>query len=407
MGGTVALIVAAGRGIRAGGGMPKQYRDVAGEPVLRHTVRAFLDHGAVDAVRVVIHPDDRGLYDAAVTDLAVLDPVDGGATRQESVFLGLKSLEDRSPERVLIQDGARPLTDADTINRVLDALKSHPGAIAALPASDTIKRTGATTRAHQSDATPLICETVPRETLWRAQTPQGFAYGAILDAHRQAADRELTDDAAVAEAAGLGVALVRGSDQNIKITTPDDFQFAERLMTETRTSQAPDAMPQWESRTGLGFDVHAFEPGNAVILGGVEIAHDAKLKGHSDADVGLHALTDALFGAMVDGDIGQHFPPSDPQWKGAASDQFLIYAVERLRGRGGRLVHLDLTLICERPKIGPHRDAITQRIADIVGVTPDRVSVKATTTEQLGFTGRREGIAAQAAVTIELPRSYG
>ncbi|MGF1455228.1 MAG: bifunctional 2-C-methyl-D-erythritol 4-phosphate cytidylyltransferase/2-C-methyl-D-erythritol 2,4-cyclodiphosphate synthase [Alphaproteobacteria bacterium] len=405
MAGTVALIVAAGRGMRAGGGIPKQYRDVAGEPVLRHTVRAFLEHRAVDAVRVVIHPDDRGLYDAATAGLPVLDPVHGGETRQQSVALGLQSLKDLSPERVLIQDGARPLTDAATIGRVLKALESHPGAIAALPASDTIKRTGADGTG--ADVPPLITETVPRETLWRAQTPQGFVFAAILDAHDRAGGRELTDDAAVAEAAGLAVALVRGSDRNIKITTPDDFQFAERLMTESRPSPAPDATPQWESRTGLGFDVHAFEPGNAVILGGVEIDHDAKLKGHSDADVGLHALTDALFGAMVDGDIGQHFPPSDPQWKGAASDQFLIYAVERLRARGGRLVHLDLTLICERPKIGPHRDAIARRIADIVGVTPDRVSVKATTTEQLGFTGRREGIAAQAAVTIELPRSYG
>ncbi len=398
---TIALIVAAGRGLRAGGGMPKQYRDVAGAPVLRHTVRAFLDHPAIDGVCVVIHEDDRALYDAAVAGLDILPPAHGGATRQQSVALGLESLVPLAPRAVLIQDGARPLTDADTISRVLETLGPHAGAIAAQPASDTIKRAASDT----DGPLALIAETVPRETLWRAQTPQGFLFAPILEAHRQAAGRELTDDAAVGEAAGLDVALVQGSDRNIKITSPDDFQLAERLMAEN-TQPRGETVQSWETRTGLGFDVHAFEPGNAVILGGVEIPHEAKLKGHSDADVGLHALTDALFGAMVDGDIGQHFPPSDPQWKGAASDQFLIHAVERLRARGGRLVHLDLTLICERPKIGPHREAITGRIAEIVGVTPDRVSVKATTTEQLGFTGRREGIAAQAAVTIELPRSY-
>ncbi len=400
---TIALIVAAGRGLRAGGGIPKQYRDVAGRPVLRRTVEAFLNHWEIANVRVVIHPDDRLLYDAALDGLAVMEPVHGGDSRQESVALGLESLSEAPPDRVLIQDAARPLTDADTISRVIAALAIQPGAIAALPASDTIKRAKPPASAQ---APASIAETVPRETLWRAQTPQGFRFSEILEAHRAARGKALTDDAAVAEAFGIEVALVEGTDRNIKITSPNDFQFAERLMAET--SPMPNAGPAltWESRTGTGFDVHAFEPGAAVILGGIEIPHSAKLKGHSDADVGLHAITDALFGAMADGDIGSHFPPSDPQWKGAASDQFLIYAVERLRSRGGRLVHLDLTLICERPKIGPHREAMTARVADIVGITPDRVSIKATTTEQLGFTGRREGIAAQAAVTIELPRGH-
>ncbi len=427
LGKTVALIVAAGRGMRAGGGIPKQYRDVAGAPVLRRTIQAFLNHDRIAGVRVVIHPDDRGLYDAAVAGLDLMDPVMGGATRQASVCNGLESLEAMGPDAVLIQDGARPLTDGATISRVIDALETHDGAIAALPASDTIKRAAPKRTAPDTGPgadLPEIAETVPRETLWRAQTPQGFRFGAILAAHRAAsgqgaasglgaaAGKELTDDASVAEAAGLSVALVQGSDTNIKITSPGDFKLAERLMSETdQTKTAPSTASTgpvhgWETRTGIGFDVHAFEAGDAVILGGVTIPHTAKLKGHSDADVGLHALTDALFGAMCDGDIGQHFPPSDEKWKGAASDQFLIYAVERLRARGGRLVHVDLTLICERPKIGPHREAITARVADIVGLTPDRVSVKATTTEQLGFTGRSEGIAAQAACTIELPRSF-
>ncbi len=401
---TVALIVAAGRGLRAGGGIPKQYRDIAGVPVLRYTVEAFRHHPAVEAVRVVIHPDDRSLYDAALAGLDLLEPVHGGATRQESVALGLESLNGGSVERVLIQDGARPFTDEDTITRVIEALDRHDGAIAALPISDTVKRAHATA----GGEAPRIAETVPRDGLWRAQTPQGFAFGPILDAHRKAQGQDLTDDAAVAEAAGLSVALVLGSPDNIKITTPIGFEIAERTMAyqqmDAPAARGPAGPPAWETRTGTGFDVHRFGEGTFVTLGGVEIPHDNGLSGHSDADVGLHALTDALFGALSDGDIGHHFPPTDPQWKGAASDQFLIYAVERLRARGGRLLHLDLTLICERPKIGPHRDVIAERIAEIVGVSRARVSVKATTTEELGFTGRREGIAAQAAVTVELPR---
>ncbi len=398
---TVALIVAAGRGLRAGGVIPKQYREVAGLTVLRRTLLAFLGHGAIDAVRVVIHPDDRTLYDAATAGLDLLEPVPGGATRQDSVALGLESLLDLAPGRVLIQDGARPFTNAQTITNVVDALDRQAGAIAALPVSDTVKRARPVDVAGDS----IIGATVPREGLWRAQTPQGFHFQAILAAHRAAAGHDFTDDAAVAEAAGLDVALVLGDPDNIKITTPAGFDLAERIMALDTIGAGPAGEPAaWEVRTGTGFDVHKFGDGTFVTLGGIEIPHGQGLLGHSDADVGLHALTDALFGALCDGDIGSHFPPTDERWRGAASDQFLVYAVERLRSRGGRLLHMDLTLICERPKIGPHREAITARIADIVGIAETRISVKATTTEQLGFTGRQEGIAAQAAVTIELPR---
>lgn len=404
---TAALIVAAGRGIRAGGGIPKQYREIAGQPTLRYTVEAFAAHPQVSTVVVVIHPDDRKLYDDAVSGLEVAEPVHGGATRQESVANGLEALAEAGVDHVLIQDGARPFTDEATIARVIDALAHHDGAIAALPVSDTVKRARvAHENAHMvGEPLPVIAETVPREGLWRAQTPQGFRFSGILQAHRKAAGQDLTDDAAVAEASGLEVALVLGSPDNIKITTPVGFEIAERYMADKKKHLTqPEGLSAWETRTGTGFDVHKFGEGTFVTLGGIEIPHEQGLLGHSDADVGLHALTDALFGAMCDGDIGSHFPPSDMTWKGAASDQFLAYAVERLRARSGRLIHLDLTLICERPKIGPHREAITQRVADITGVALDRVSVKATTTEQLGFTGRREGIAAQAAVTIELPR---
>jgi 2-C-methyl-D-erythritol 4-phosphate cytidylyltransferase/2-C-methyl-D-erythritol 2,4-cyclodiphosphate synthase len=394
---TIALIVAAGRGLRAGGGLPKQYREIAGAATLRHTVEAFLTHPEITNVRVVIHPDDRTLYDSALAGLSVMEPAHGGATRQASVANGLESLIQDAPDHVLIHDGARPFTEPETISRVIAALADNDGAIAALPVSDTVKRA--------KGSSAIIDATVPREDLWRAQTPQGFHFKSILAAHRNAQGQELTDDAAVAEAAGLSVALVMGSPDNIKITTPVGFDLAERYMAQKcpQHSTNPETMA-WETRTGTGFDVHRFAPGSFVTLCGVEVPHDQGLSGHSDADVGLHALTDALFGALCDGDIGQHFPPTDPQWKGASSDQFLIYAVERLRARGGRLLHLDVTLICERPKIGPHREAMTARIGDIVGLSTSRISVKATTTEELGFTGRGEGIAAQAAVTIELPR---
>jgi len=385
---TIAIIVAAGRGARAGAGGPKQYRDLAGEAVLAKTASAFLDHPQVDAVRVIIHRDDSDEYERAMGALLaqekLLAPVTGGAERQDSVRLGLESLTDTPPARVLIHDAARPFIDAATISRVIESLDENAGAIAALPVFDTIKR------ADGDD----VNGTVPRDDLWRAQTPQGFRFSDILAAHRAAEGQVLTDDAAVAEAAGLTVKLVAGSPDNMKITQAEDFGMAELILGRKGTMT--------EYRTGHGFDVHAFEDGNAVTICGVEIAHDKKLKGHSDADVGMHALTDALFGAIGEGDIGDHFPPSDPQWKGAPSRVFLDKARERVAERGGTITHCDVTLMCEAPKIGPHRDAMRAALAGILEIDPSRISVKATTTEQLGFTGRREGIAAMATATVAL-----
>ncbi len=382
MTGCVALVVAAGRGRRFGGDLPKQYRTLAGQPILRHGLRAFLDHPAVDAVRTVIHADDADLFAAAADGLAVLPPVPGGDSRQDSVRLGLESLESLAPQTVLIHDAARPFVGPAIISGVIEALESVPGAIPALPVSDTLKR-GADAR---------ITATVDRQDLWRAQTPQGFRYADILDAHRRCAgDSDLTDDAAVAERVGLPVALVPGSEDNLKVTTEEDLQRAERRFAGG------------DVRTGLGFDVHRFGPGDTVVLCGVEIAHDATLLGHSDADVGLHAITDAILGAVAEGDIGSHFPPSDPQWRGAASDVFLRHAAALVAARGGRIGHVDVTLICEAPRIAPHRAAMARRVADILGLPSDAVGVKGTTTEGLGFTGRGEGIAAQAVATVVLP----
>lgn len=387
VGGCVALVVAAGRGHRFGGEIPKQYLKLGGVAVLRHCLQAFLGHPRVGEAVVVIHPDDRALYDEAVSGLRLFPPVHGGARRQDSVRLGLESLEARMPAQVLIHDAARPFIDAATIERTIDALEASPGAIAAVPLADTVKRAAAGGGA--------IAGTVDRTGLWRAQTPQGFRYRAILDAHRAAAEGpEMTDDAAVAEKAGLAVALVRGSEDNFKVTTMDDLDRAERML----------AARLGETRVGTGFDVHKLgKPQDYVILCGVRVPHESGLIGHSDADVGLHALTDAILGALGIGDIGSFFPPTDGRWKGADSALFIRHAAEQVRQRGGQIVHLDVTLICERPKVGPHRQAMARRIGEILGVDPTRVSVKATTTEELGFTGRREGIAAQAAATIRLP----
>jgi 2-C-methyl-D-erythritol 4-phosphate cytidylyltransferase / 2-C-methyl-D-erythritol 2,4-cyclodiphosphate synthase len=379
----IALVVAAGRGTRLGGALPKQYLPLAGKPLLRYSLEALSRHRAIDRVRVVYHPDDSAQYDAASSGLALLPPVPGGAARQDSVRLGLESLASLTPARVLIHDGARPFLDAGVIDRVLAALDAAPGAIPALPLRDTVKR-GADGR---------IVETLDRAALWRAQTPQGFHYGAILAAHRAAAGSELSYDAAVAERAGFAVRLVAGSEANVKVTTPEDLAAAERTL----------AQQQADIRTGQGFDVHAFGPGDHVWLCGLRVPHDQGLIGHSDADVGLHAATDAILGALGAGDIGVHFPPSDAKWRGAASHLFLRHAAELVAASGGAIAHVDVTLICERPKIGPHRAAMIARIAEILGIAPGRVSVKATTTEQLGFTGRGEGMAAQAIATLRLP----
>jgi 2-C-methyl-D-erythritol 4-phosphate cytidylyltransferase / 2-C-methyl-D-erythritol 2,4-cyclodiphosphate synthase len=383
MSGNYAMIVAAGRGTRFGGTLPKQFLPLGGGTVLRHAVAAFATHPRVAGIQVVIRDEDRALFDQATAGLSVLPPIVGGAERQDSVRLGLEALVPHEPARVLVHDGARPFPDAALIDRVLDALDAAPAAVPALPLGDTIKRVAGGT----------ITETVDRSQLWRAQTPQGFHFGPILAAHRAAAGRVLTDDAAVAEAAGMAPVIVPGSEDNLKVTTAQDLAAAERLLA----SRLGDV------RVGQGFDVHPFGPGDHVMVCGIAIPHEVAPVGHSDADVGLHALTDAVLGAIGAGDIGMHFPPSDERWRGASSDRFLAYAAALVAERGGVIVAVDVTIICERPRIAPHRDRMIERVAEILAIAPGRVSVKATTTEGLGFTGRREGIAAQAIATVRLP----
>ncbi|GGF83291.1 bifunctional enzyme IspD/IspF [Azorhizobium oxalatiphilum] len=381
------LIVAAGRGTRAGGALPKQYHTLAGETVLRRTLRAFSPHPAIDAIQVVIHPDDADHYAASTDGLAQMrPPVPGGATRQQSVLAGLEALAAFNPHGVLVHDGARPFTSAAVIARAVAALETHAAAIPVLAVTDTIK---------QVDAAGGVTGTPDRATLRVVQTPQAFRFADLIAAHRAAAAAgrtDFTDDAAVMEWAGHRVSTFEGDAGNVKLTSAEDLARAARALADL-----PDV------RTGTGFDVHAFGPGDHVMLGGLAIPFEKGLDGHSDADVGLHALTDAVLGALADGDIGAHFPPSDPQWKGATSDRFLAFALERVKARGGIVTHLDLTLICEAPKVGPHRDAIRAAIAGITGLPVGRISVKATTTEKLGFAGRREGIAAMASATIRLP----
>jgi len=381
-----ALIVAAGRGTRAGGGTPKQYRTIGGEAVLARTLQVFDRHPRVTVIQPVIGAEDIGLYRHCIPESAGFNcPVSGGATRQASVLAGLETLgaAGSQPDYVLVHDAARPFVSEALIDRVIGALEAGRSAvIPGLPVTDTVKRVA---------PDGLIEDTVDRTSLRRVQTPQGFAYEALIDAHRGQAGVDMTDDAAVMEAAGHPVHIVDGDQENIKITNPEDFETAEARLTGAR---AP--------RTGFGFDVHRFEHGDGVILCGIEVPHTARLAGHSDADVGLHALTDAILGAIAEGDIGDHFPPSDPQWRGAPSDRFLAHAADLARRKGGVIDHVDVTLICERPKIGPHRAAMRQRIAGILGLDLACVSVKATTTERLGFTGRAEGIAAQAVATVRL-----
>ncbi len=380
-----ALIVAAGTGSRFGGALPKQYLDLAGVTILRRSVLAFLTHPHVDAVRVVINPAHRALYDKAVGDLGLPEPITGGASRQESVCRGLEALAEGTPfAYVMIHDAARPLIDAATITDVRRALDTAKGAIAAKPLVDTLKR----------GAGVVITDTIDRANLWQAHTPQAFHFTDILAAHRAAAaGDQLTDDAAVAEKAGIPVTLVPSNPDNMKITNPDDLDRAARLLGQSFG----------DIRTGMGFDVHRLVEGESVTLCGVKIPHNKAMEGHSDADVGLHALVDALLGAMGAEDIGAHFPPSDPQWKGMDSTHFVRHAVGLVSERGGIIAHVDLTLICEAPRIGAHRAAMVARCAELLEITPSRVSVKATTTEKLGFTGRGEGIAAQAVATLRFP----
>jgi 2-C-methyl-D-erythritol 4-phosphate cytidylyltransferase/2-C-methyl-D-erythritol 2,4-cyclodiphosphate synthase len=385
------IVVAAGSGTRLGGDVPKQYRLLAGRPLLSHTLEALLAAHAFSAARVVTRAADDALYRRAVAALpatlaaSLSEPVLGGATRQDSVRAGLEALE--PCDLVLIHDGARPFPTVDLVRRAIDAAARHGAAVPGLTPSDTLK---------EIDEAGAIVATPPRANLRAVQTPQAFRFPLILDAHRRAAAAgrtDLTDDAAAAEWAGHRVHVFEGERGNIKVTTMQDFAMLE----------AQRAAATADVRVGQGFDVHAFAPGDHVWLGGVRIPHGAALTGHSDADVALHAITDALLGAIGDGDIGAHFPPSDPRWRGARSRIFLEDAVRRVRERGGMIAHIDATIICEAPKIGPHREAMRAAIAEITGVALERVAVKATTSERLGFTGRGEGIAAMATTTVRLP----
>jgi 2-C-methyl-D-erythritol 4-phosphate cytidylyltransferase / 2-C-methyl-D-erythritol 2,4-cyclodiphosphate synthase len=384
---TAAILVAAGRGLRAGAGGPKQYRTIGGKTVIFRAMEPFCTHPQVLAVQPVLNPDDNALFNQAAGGLRHQPPTAGGATRQASVHAGLEALAAQKPDIVLIHDAARPFVSQALISRAIDAASRSGAAIPVIPVTDTVKLV---------DASGNIEATPERARLRVAQTPQAFRFDVILDAHRRAARDgrgDFTDDAAIAEWAGLTVATFEGDAANMKLTTPEDFVREE----------ARFASLLGDIRTGTGYDVHAFGAGDHVMICGMRVPHTKGFLAHSDGDVGLHALVDAILGALADGDIGSHFPPSDPQWKGASSDRFLKYAADRVTARGGRIANLEVTLICERPKIGPLRDTMRARIAEISDVDISRVAVKATTSERLGFTGREEGIAATASATIRLP----
>jgi 2-C-methyl-D-erythritol 4-phosphate cytidylyltransferase / 2-C-methyl-D-erythritol 2,4-cyclodiphosphate synthase len=376
------LIVAAGKGERAGGPIPKQFAQLLGQPLLRCAIEAFT--GRPDCtVQVMIGAGHEAMYRQATHGLDLPPPVIGGATRQETVHLGLEAIARFTPEFVLIHDAARPLVSRLLIEGVVAALDAGAdAAVPLLPVADTLRKLedGRWT-------------TVPRAGLMRAQTPQGFRYIKIVKAHREHAAENVTDDMALAELAGLNIAIIPGEETNMKVTNVEDFAVAEQLLLARLG----------ETRTGSGFDVHRFVPGDHVWLCGVKIKHDHALEGHSDADAGLHALTDAILGAIGEGDIGLHFPPTDERWRGAPSWKFLDHAAGLVRAKGGTIIHCDVTLICERPKVSSYRDAMRARIAEILKMEVARISVKATTTEGMGFTGRREGLAAQAVATVRLP----
>jgi len=387
MPGVAAVVVAAGRGERAGGDRPKQFRRIGDDVMLRRALLTLVEAPNVGLVQPVIRPEDRKLFEAAVGAMTMLPPAFGGATRQASVRAGLEALAAQKPDIVLVHDAARPFASAALVARAIDAAQKTGAAVPALPVTDTVKSV---------DRHGFVEATLDRKTLRTVQTPQAFAFAALLEAHRKAAAlgrEDFTDDAALAEWAGMKVSVFDGEPGNIKITSADDFARAEAMQFASLS----------DVRTGTGIDVHAFGPGDHVMLGGLAIPHDRMLTGHSDADVVLHAATDAILGALAEGDIGAHFPPSDPQWRGASSDRFLKFAVARVAARGGRIAHLDLTVVCEAPKIGPHRDAMRAKIAELAGIALERVAVKATTSEKLGFTGRGEGIACYATATVRLP----
>lgn len=387
---TIALIVAGGTGERMGGGIPKQYLEIDGKTVLARTISAFLTHPGIDGVRVVVRREHHGLYRKAVAGLTLYPLVVGGDTRQESVRRGLESLRHVQPARVLVHDAARPLISHTLISRMLEAMQTQPAVVPVMPISDTLRYVSAE-ETHSID----------RQHLYAVQTPQGFDYTALLAAHTQYAGASFTDDATLFEKHGQPVHCIEGDAINFKITHPCDIERYMHILSS-----------QLETRTAMGYDVHALKPHppetptaqQVITLCGVAIAHTHYLEGHSDADVGMHAIVDALLGTVCEGDIGSHFPPSDPQWKGANSDRFLLHAVELLARRGGKILHLDVTLICEQPKISPHREAMRAHISQLLTLDINRISIKATTSEKLGFTGRGEGISAQAVATVTLPR---
>ena len=378
----IAIVVAAGRAQRMHGETPKQYMSLAGKSILRWALEPFTTHPLLNGVRVVIHPDDRELYGIAVEGLKLMDPVEGGNTRQNSVLNGLESLTEDAPQAVLIHDGARPFVRMELINRILKALEKAPGVVPALPVVDTLKKV----------EKGKVSKTVSRSNLWLAQTPQAFNFKDILRAHRSSVGLNLTDDAAIAESAGLNVAIINGSEDNYKITTQNDLTRAEGELRSSMT----------EVRVGTGFDVHRFGPGDHVTLCGVRVPFQGGLIGHSDGDVGIHAVVDAILGAISAGDIGHYFPSTEEIWKDADSKTFLAEAATKVKNLGGHIIHVDVTLICNQPKISNFKNAMIHQMAEVLEIPKSRVSVKGTTTDKLGFTGRGEGIAAQAVATINL-----
>jgi len=385
-----AVIVAAGSGLRAGGEKPKQYQEIGGKPVVWWTLKAFLDHPGVSRVQAVIGEGHEALYAEAVAGLELPPPVPGGGTRQESCRLGIEALAAHAPAKVLIHDAARPFVPQDLISHVIAWLDRYPAVIPGMPVSETIKFAPG----------GIVSHTIDRAGMWTAQTPQGFAYDAIRQAHRDAHQQQaanLTDDASVAERAGITIAMIPGRIENRKLTTAEDIDLADHAMIARQFANLPDI------RVGQGIDIHPFEAGHSVTLCGVTIPHNRKLKGHSDADAAMHALTDALFGAIGEGDIGVHFPPSDPQWKGAPSRIFLVRAVDLVHRRGGLIANADITILAEAPKIAPHIAAMKDSLASLLHVAPGRIAIKATTMERLGAIGRSEGLMAFATVTVRLP----
>jgi len=384
---TICIIVAAGHGSRANSTTPKQYISLNGLPILRHTVLTFINNPNIDDIIVVYNPNHKDFYDLAIGDLEILPPVAGGITRQESVLRGLESIKELKPHKVLIHDAARPLVPSNVINEVIDKIEENISVVPAIEVEDTLK--------HCKEG--MIIDTIDRTELVRVQTPQGFIYKEILDCHKNAKGMRFTDDAAIKEYFGHNVITVEGSQFNFKITTSEDFERAEKIMQTNKKHQI---------RVGQGFDVHKFceakSDNNKIMLCGIEVEHNQSLEGHSDADVALHAIVDAILGAIGEGDIGEHFPPSDTKNKDVSSHVFLEHACQLVEQKHGTINNIDLTIICESPKISGYKQDMEKRVAQIAGIDYTNINVKATTTEKLGFTGRSEGIAAQAVACVEL-----